>query len=151
MSNVSVAEMLKILGKWTKSKPFAEFVAEKKRISERQAYNLIKKAWENHEIIKETLRNRVVLYGLAEFGQPIKEFSEYSKLMEELKEISKIAVISTDVGWERLHYFTNLLPLPLKKKIHAVIDPLAEDKSLSDSLSLKIALDKISTILHKYT
>lgn len=68
MSNISVAEILKIYGKWADSKQFLKFIKERKGITERQAYNLIKKATERHEILKETLRNRTVLYGLAEFG-----------------------------------------------------------------------------------
>jgi len=70
MSNISVAEILKIHGKWIEGKPFAEFVAQKKRISKRHAYNLIKEASENHEILRLPLPNRTVLYGLSEFGPP---------------------------------------------------------------------------------
>lgn len=71
MSNIAVAEILKIHGKWIEGKPFAEFVAQKKRIGERHAYNLIKEASDKHEILRLPLPNRTVLYGLAEFGPPI--------------------------------------------------------------------------------
>lgn len=70
MSNISVAEILKIHGKWIQSTPFIKFVADKKRITERYAYILIKKAVENHDILRLLLENRTVLYGLTEFGPP---------------------------------------------------------------------------------
>lgn len=68
MSNISVAEILKIHGTWTESKPFAKSVSKKKGITERHAYNLIKDATGKHEILRITLPNRTVLYGLPEFG-----------------------------------------------------------------------------------
>jgi len=68
MSNITVAETLKIHGKWIEAKPFASLVSEKLKISERMAYIKIKKATEKKEILKIPLPNRTVLYGLADFG-----------------------------------------------------------------------------------
>lgn len=69
MSNISVAEILKIHGRWIETTGLAALVADKLRITERHAYNKIKKAWENKEILKVELPNRSgVLCGLAEFG-----------------------------------------------------------------------------------
>jgi len=70
MSNVSVADILKILGDWTESNKFIELVREKLKISDRQAYRLIKK---DKQILKLVLPDRTVLYGLAEFGLPKSE------------------------------------------------------------------------------
>ena len=83
MINISVAELLKIQGEWIEGKPFAEFIAEKKKISERHAYILIKKAWKNNEILRLPLPNRTVLYGLSEFGPPNFERSTEKKPSKE--------------------------------------------------------------------
>jgi len=81
---MSVADILRKYGKWIQSTPFNELVAKELGISEKQAYRKIKKAWKNKEILKITLPNRNVLYGLPEFGassneeKPSKEdFLEY--------------------------------------------------------------------------
>jgi hypothetical protein len=80
MSNMSVADILRIHGKWIQTKELVLLVAQKMRISERQAYRLIKK---NKELIRIPLTNRNVIYGLAEFGKPHshenKQFSYYNK------------------------------------------------------------------------
>jgi hypothetical protein len=70
MSNITVAEILKIHGNWIKSKDFIQLVSEKLAISERMAYLKIKEAIEKKEILKIPLPDRTVLYGLAEFGLP---------------------------------------------------------------------------------
>jgi hypothetical protein len=67
MSNVSVADILKMHGDWIESNKFIELVHEKLKISDRQAYRLIKK---DKQILRLTLQDRTVLYGLAEFGLP---------------------------------------------------------------------------------
>ena len=71
MSNISVAEILKIHGTWIQGKNFADLVSQKRRITERHAYNLITKASKKKEILRVPLSNRTVLNGLPEFG-PIK-------------------------------------------------------------------------------
>ena len=70
MPNISVAEILKIHGKWVESSKLVELIAAKQKISNRYAYSLIKKAGESRQILKVVLPNRNVLYGLAEFGAP---------------------------------------------------------------------------------
>jgi hypothetical protein len=67
MSNLSVADILKIHGKWIESNQFINLVVEKLKIGERQAYRLIKK---DKLILKLVLSDRTVLYGLGEFGLP---------------------------------------------------------------------------------
>lgn len=81
MSNLSVADILKIYGKWIQSKDFVSLIAKKMGISKRHAYRLIK---ENKDLIRIPLTNRNIIYGLAEFGpfQPIdskQSSSEYKK------------------------------------------------------------------------
>ena len=69
MSNISVAEILKIHGQWIGSKEFIPLVSQKLKITDRHTYNLIKKASDTDKsIIKITLDNRKVIYGLPEFG-----------------------------------------------------------------------------------
>ena len=72
MSNISVAEILKMYGKWIEGKPFAKLVANKKSVSERHGYNLIKASLKKKEILRFPI-NGSVLYGLAEFGPPALE------------------------------------------------------------------------------
>lgn len=69
MSAISVAEMLKLYGKWVSSADFVNFVSKKRGIGVRQAYNLIKKSVVNGEILRVEFSG-VVLYGLPEFGRP---------------------------------------------------------------------------------
>ena len=69
MSNISLAEILKIHGQWIGSKEFVLLVSQKLKITDRHAYNLIKKASDTDKsIIKITLENRKVIYRLPEFG-----------------------------------------------------------------------------------
>ena len=72
MSNISIAEILKIHDKWIQASEFEKFVSEKLKIGERHAHNLVKKATNKKEILRVELPNRTVLYGLAEFG-PIRK------------------------------------------------------------------------------
>ena len=76
MSNISVAEILKIHGKWIRSEDFVNLVSEKLNISPRHAYNKIKKALKNGEILRQTLPDRTVIYGLPEFGEIPKDYRE---------------------------------------------------------------------------
>jgi hypothetical protein len=68
MFSVSVAEMLKLYGKWVRATEFVDFISGRGMISNRHAYNLIRKAVDDGEIIRVPLRDRTVLYGLPEFG-----------------------------------------------------------------------------------
>jgi hypothetical protein len=79
MVNISPAEILQILGKWTKSSEFICGVAERLKISQRYAYMLVKK---DKQILKLVLDDRTVLYGLAEFGKP----SQNGEIVEEIVE-----------------------------------------------------------------
>lgn len=72
MLNISPAEILLGHGKWIDSSGFVKLVSQKRQVTERQAYNLIKEAHSKKEIIRATLPDRTVLYGLSEFG-PIKK------------------------------------------------------------------------------
>lgn len=68
MRTISVAEVLKMYGKWIEASEFASLVADKLYVSERQAYNLVKEAVKDKEVLRVVLPNRSVLYGLPEFG-----------------------------------------------------------------------------------
>jgi hypothetical protein len=68
VSNISVAEILRIYRKWAQASEFEEFISQKLKISIRHAHNLVKKATSNGEIMRVELPNRNVIYGLAEFG-----------------------------------------------------------------------------------
>lgn len=135
MSNMSVADVLRIYGKWVGGKTFTGLVAEKLNKSERTAYRLIAKATSRKEIMRITLPNRAVIYGLDEFGPPSREIqgekdlvrSEfYSKLIQEFwreraeaLEMRKEGVVlgSTVVfdAWDKTERFAELLPDSKKK------------------------------------
>jgi hypothetical protein len=68
MSTISIAETLKLFGKWAKATEFENFVSTKRKITLRHAHNLVKKAVANREILRVQLPNGTVLYGLPEFG-----------------------------------------------------------------------------------
>jgi len=112
MSNISVAEMLKIRGKWVEGTPFTEFVAEKKKISVRHAYNLIKKAVNNHEILRIPLPNRTVLYGLPEFSYQQKHENKNSQSSAATEE----AVVQTVRQWRKIA-LRNPLPSEIADEI----------------------------------
>jgi hypothetical protein len=105
MDQIAVAAILRSYGKWIKREPFIKLVSEKRDVKERQAYNLIKKAHQNKEILKHILSDKTTLYGLPEFGplqwksleiEPeIKEtrslgFFEYLKYRSEKKQQQEI-------------------------------------------------------------
>ena len=135
MSNMSVADILRIYGKWVGGKTFTGFVSEKLHKSERTAYRLITEAASSKEIMRVILPNRAVIYGLAEFGPPSREIlgekdlvrSEfYSKLIQEFwreraeaLEMRKEGVVlgSTVVfdAWDKTERFAELLPDSKKK------------------------------------
>jgi hydroxymethylpyrimidine/phosphomethylpyrimidine kinase len=76
-----------------------------------------------------------------------KEFSkQYYEYIKELKEIGKVGVDSPDAGISLLTNFISCLPKPLKNRVNSVVDPIMES-SYGDSLALKMAIDKISTLL----
>ena len=70
MEEISVREILLRYGKWISSTEFAKLVAEKRNISIRQAYKLIKEAYERGEVQKHIFLDGSVWYGLPEFGPP---------------------------------------------------------------------------------
>lgn len=126
--------MLKLHGKWIRSKEFVSFVREKLNVSERMAHIKIKEAWENKEILKITLPDRTVLYGLPEFGYP-KEKTEgvlnfetifLIECFRELEEISRKASENPALGLNQLRAFISKLPKPLKSELKAKEDSIVE-------------------------
>lgn len=70
MVNISPAEALKILGKWVRSKELKEFLKMRNHISERRAYQLIKKALDEGHILRYKYPDGKTIYGLSDFGPP---------------------------------------------------------------------------------
>ena len=100
MSNMSVADILKLHGKWIAAENFAKLVASRLERHERTAYRKIKKAVRKKEILRITVSDRTVLYGLAEFGPPIdkkKNAKPLSKAEIEAKE--RRANFYADAKW----------------------------------------------------
>ena len=120
MLNISVAEILKLHGTWIDSTPFAKLVSKRQRISIRHAYNKIKKAFTNNEILRVLLPNRRVLYGLPEFGPttPIISLDQKSSI-----------VMNLPSKWETLKERTekfggHLLDLEIRKLELGEQDPI---------------------------
>jgi len=86
MSTISIAETLKLYGKWTKATDFENFVSTKRKITVRHAHNLIKKAVVNREILRVQLSNGTVLYGLPEFGPTESSFMVEGKRVDSQKQ-----------------------------------------------------------------
>ena len=155
MSNVSPADILKIYGKWIGSNNFIELVSEKQDISKRQAYRNIKKAWLNKEILKVTLPSRNVLYGLAEFGQPVnteseESSSEYKELINELKIIGDLALSSIDLAWDKYAYFEGRLPPEIRKKVESYTLSIGDNDKHNDSVALKIITNYVAGVIHSH-
>lgn len=70
MNTVTVADILRMHGKWIEANQFTKLISEKLNIKDRQAWRKIKKATKKGEVMRLPLSNRRVLYGLAEFGLP---------------------------------------------------------------------------------
>lgn len=70
-NELTIADVLKIIGHSTTSTHLAELVHDKMKISQRHAHRRIKEAVKKGEILKSKFSNRkTVLYGLEEFGPP---------------------------------------------------------------------------------
>ena len=150
MSNISVAEILKIHGKWIEAKPFVSLISQKLKISERMAYIKIKKATKRNEILRIPLFNRRVLYGLADFGRPIETNNKQNnEQLKELKMIGNLSLVSVDDAWRKLGVFIHLLPKHLKNKVRKETFPIISDRENypDEYVALTIALSKISEIL----
>jgi len=81
MPNISVAEILKMHGNWTKSETLVSLVEQKMGISDRMAYIKIKEALQKKkQILRLQLQDGTVLYGLPEFGEPKQLGSDVAKL-----------------------------------------------------------------------
>lgn len=134
MSNISVAEILKMHGAWIEAVEFVSLIHDKLKVSERHAYNLIKKAWKNKEVLKVNLQNsRTILYGLPEFGQIQAESSSreepliktlsfqeafFYDCFKELKEISKLnSSVNSLEAMYRIRSLIVRLPEDMQKKL----------------------------------
>lgn len=129
MPNMSVADILKIQGKWTSSDKLISQIMQKMSITNRQAYRKIKDAVSKGEIKKIQLPDRSILYGLAEFG-PVEKNLEYStrrtrkfrdtffiNFFDKLNKISGEASGRPDVAFRELILSIATLPEEIKHEI----------------------------------
>ena len=95
MPNITAAEILKMYGKWIGSTEFIQLVSKKLNISERMAYIEIKKACHDKKnpIMKITLPNRAVLYGLKEFGPVTLAKNETNRIAELVKAFKELGLV----------------------------------------------------------
>ena len=70
MEEISVREILLQYGKWISSTEFVKLVAEKRNITVRRAWDLIKEAYKGNKIQRHMFPDGSVWYGLPEFGPP---------------------------------------------------------------------------------
>jgi len=156
------------------SKEFSKLVAEKLEVSERMAYRKIKEAVEKGEILKVTLQNRRVLYGLAEFGEPTSNSKELSfefqkrfllqKLWNELFEILKAD--SLGEAYRQFRKLVLLMPDEIKEQIQPLVKNLDKrviqlsddylgfkylDQIMIFKRELEGIVDKLASLLHSYT
>jgi hypothetical protein len=127
MEKISPDEILRKHGKWVESLKFAEIVAQERKVSIRQARNIIKK--ESKKIIKHVFSDRTVIYGLPEFGPPKFEVSKEKKLAKSdyyrmlgqqfWKEREKVIDLSSENifdAWDRTRRFAEILPDSAQKR-----------------------------------
>jgi len=140
MSNVSVADILKMHGDWIESNKFIELVREKLKISDRQAYRLIKK---DKQILRLTLQDRTVLYGLAEFGLPKFEEKPSTEKLNTVKTALEHGILTK----EDLELIANI-DFFLQNPELIGIDNSEESKSIKDVLKLvkNFHLQKIESL-----
>lgn len=137
---MSVADILKIHGKWADSEQAVTLISEKMAVSERHAYRLLKSAFKNGDI-KRVERDGAIFYGLTEFGPP--NFDKLSKeyyarktsfsnafLLECFKKLDKITANvhgqSPDYVFRELIFFIATLPKEVKDKIKPLQDKALE-------------------------
>ena len=70
MEKITVTAILLRHRKWINCNDFIELVARKRVVKERQAYNIISKAYKNKKILKHIFPDGMTIYGLDEFGPP---------------------------------------------------------------------------------
>jgi hypothetical protein len=85
---MSVADILRIRGKWIEASEFTKLVANKQNISDRHAYRKIKQAWKEKEIRRVVYQDRSVVYGLSEW-RPFRE--QVQVVIKTIKQWKKIA------------------------------------------------------------
>ncbi|MEM0058663.1 MAG: hypothetical protein QXG09_07350 [Candidatus Bathyarchaeia archaeon] len=153
---------------------YDSFIGEKLGVSERMAYHRIKEAVEKGEILKVTLQNRRVLYGLAEFGEPTSNRKELSfeiqkrfllqKLWNELFEILKAD--SLGEAYRQFRKLVLLMPDEIKEQIQPLVKNLDKrvirlsddylgfkylDQIMIFRREFEVAIDKLASLLHSYT
>lgn len=92
MSNISPSDMLKIEGKWKRADPFFSLIADRNKISIRQAKRLVKKSLNEKKITRIPVSNQLVLYGLEEFGSPFpkigsRAFQRLVTVLEQMRDL----------------------------------------------------------------
>ena len=70
MEKITVTAILRRHGKWITYNDFVKLVSKKRDVQERQAINIIKKAYRDREILKHIFSDRTTIYGIDEFGPP---------------------------------------------------------------------------------
>jgi hypothetical protein len=156
---MTVTDILKIHGKWIKSEDFKQFVSQKLNIKERQAYRKIKKAAENGEILKVTLPNRTVIYGLAEFGEPkieekqaetVKPFEQTLKewFLKKLEEVIELnSDVFSDFAFRKALNLYAVLPEQARSKIKNDVSKILEDVNQQkiSTFNATLRLNKLMT------
>lgn len=85
---MSVADILRMHGKWIEASEFTKLVTKKQNISDRHAYRKIKQACKEKEIRRVVYPDRSVVYGLSEW-RPFREQVQVVK--KTIKQWKKIA------------------------------------------------------------
>lgn len=115
------------------AKDFEELVSGRRKVTVRQAHNLIKKAVANREILRVQLTSGTVLYGLAEFGPSKSKVSKgkdlarsgFYRVLEQQfwKEREKVmhlrslsSMLDIFNAWELTRRFAEVLPKSDQKR-----------------------------------
>jgi hypothetical protein len=157
MEKISPDEILRKHGKWAESLKFAKIVAEKRKVSIRQARNIIKK--ESKKIIKHVYSDRTVIYGLPEFGPAKFEVSKeknlaksnfYRTLEQQFwKEHEKVMQLRLSSSmqrlfdaWDKTRRFAEILPdSDQKRKLVESIKKIHEEAGWADKTGFRFPLN----------
>lgn len=171
---MSVADILRQIGKPTQASKLVKKIADELRISERQAYRDIKKAAKYKEIRKVTLPDRSVLCLLPEWTLPTKQpkrtlnFEDAFKYycLKRLDEIGRLSILKPVNAFLELRNVIAMFPPTQRIKLEPVFKTTyktvaeIQKKMLSPNISpsdmqskiraiVKYLIGEVSKVLHE--
>lgn len=167
---MSVADILRKIGKATETSTLVAKIEAELDVSERQAYRLLKKAWDEKEIRKSSLPDRSCLNFLPEWAHllGLKETLDFReaflyRCFRQLEEISHQAIYGPIDMWgeprkalQELLFFIARLPKEVKAKVEPLkrkqLEQVAErqQKFIDEDKKTSHSTEKRNALLEEY-